>query len=100
MFRFFMSRRYVNFYFLLQNASSKKKPTNMHQLSKEADMTISHTTNVTDQLEREGLILKKRNGRECSIEITESGKQFGEILKSFCDLAEKLNVAKNNGTQN
>lgn len=90
-----MSRRYVNFYFLLEQTAGSKKTINMHQISKDADMTVSHMSNVTDQLEKEGLIVKHRKGRECSLEITEAGKEFGEILRKFNELANKqLNLKK------
>jgi len=91
MFRFFANRRYFKLYFLMQ------KDGNIHQLSREVDMTTSHLSIVTDQLEREGLIIKHRKGRECSIELTEAGKEFGEILRKYDELAtELLNKIKNN----
>ena len=91
MFRFFANRRYFKLYFLMQ------KNGNIHDMSREIDMTISHLSIVTDQLEKEGLIIKHRKGRECSIELTELGKRFGEILREYDELAsEQLNKVKIN----
>lgn len=81
MYRFFMNRRYINLYFLMQ------KKVNIHELSKEVNMTTSHLSIVTDQLEKEGLIIKNRKGREVSIELTDIGKRFGEILRDYNEIA-------------
>lgn len=90
MFRFFANRRYFKLYFLME------KTENIHELSRETDMTTSHLSIVTDQLEREGLIIKHRKGRECSIKLTDLGKEFGEILRKFDELAStQLNKIKN-----
>jgi len=88
MYRFFLSKRYVNLFFTMQ------KEKNIHQLSRKVDMTSAHLSIVTDQLEKEGLIIKNRKGREVSIEITDLGKQFNEILLDFDALANKLKSNK------
>lgn len=80
MYRFICSKRYVNLLFTIG------KSKNLHTLSKDIDMTISHLSNVTDQWEREGLIKKKRVGREVDIEVTKFGKQVMEVLQKFDDL--------------
>jgi molybdenum-dependent DNA-binding transcriptional regulator ModE len=83
MYRFLMSKRYVNLLFLI--GADK----NLHQLSKDADMTYSHLSNVTDQWQKEGIIVKIRKGREIEIKITEFGKKAIEIVREFDDLAKK-----------
>jgi DNA-binding MarR family transcriptional regulator len=76
-----MSKRYANLLFSMQ------KDKNLHQLSREIDMTVSHLTNVTDQWEREGMLLKERKGREIELKITEFGKKVLEVVRRYDELA-------------
>lgn len=72
-----------------------QKKANIHELSREVNMTTSHLSIVIDQLEKEGLIIKHRKGREVSIELTDIGKKFGEILRDYNELASaQLNKIK------
>ena len=59
---------------------------NMHNLSRDVNMTLSHLSNVTDQWEKEGLIKKKRIGREVEIEVTKLGNKISEGLQKLDDL--------------
>jgi len=81
MFRFFGNKRYFSLFFDLDKKHIK-------DLAKKHG-TVSHLSNVTDQLAREGLIAKKINGRETEIELTEDGKEFQKILRIFYNFAEK-----------
>lgn len=78
-----MNKRYVNLLFMIGNDK------NIHELSKEADMTYSHLSNVTDQLQKEGIIIKLRKGREIEIKITDFGKKVIDIVRTFDDLATR-----------
>jgi len=92
MYRFLMSRRYVNLLFMLGS------DRNIHQLSREPkiNMTISHLSNVTDQWKQEGLITKNKSGRETKIKLTEIGKKVIEIVKQYDEIATaQLNKIKN-----
>jgi len=83
MYRFVVSRRYVNLVFSI--GSQRKK--NISQLSKDSGMTTSHLTIVMRQWEKEGLILKIKDGREFDIELTDRGKQWMGYLKKYDTLA-------------
>ena len=86
-----MSKRYV---ILLWNFNKGK---NIHELSKEVNMTTSHLTNVTDQFQREGIIYKKKIGREMSVNLTEKGKELVQLLSKYDDLFnKKLNLETKN----
>lgn len=84
MYRFLMSKRYMNLLFLV-----KRKSFNIHQLSREIDMTTSHLTNVTDQWQREGIIEKVKNGREIELKLTKKGDELFNILKQYDNLSKK-----------
>ena len=89
MYRFICSKRYVRLLF-----SIDKK--NIHQLSKESDMTTSHLSNVMDQWKREGIVTKEKKGRETEIKITDLGKKIIEILRNYDEIATKqLDKIKN-----
>ena len=81
MFRFFGNQRYFKLFF-----SIDKK--NITELSKDHG-TVSHLSNVTDQLVRELLVKKVKKGREIEIQLTEDGKEFKEILRAFDNFAKK-----------
>jgi len=83
MYRFLMSKRYVNLLFMMG------KEKNIRQLSRDPkiNMTISHLSNVTDQWKKEGLINKKKSGRETEITLTEIGKQVVEIVRKYDEIA-------------
>ena len=78
-----MSKRYVNLLFLM----GKKK--NIHQLSREIDMTTSHLSNVTDQWHREGIIVKVKNGREVELELTKKGEEIVTLLRKYDSISKK-----------
>jgi len=82
MYRFIAQRRYVRLMFLINGK-------NIMQLSKKADMTISHLSNVMDQFKREGLIEKEKKGREVEIKITKKGTELIEILRKYDELANR-----------
>jgi predicted transcriptional regulator len=94
-----MNRRYANLLFTLS------KDKNIHQLSREVNMTTSHLSNITDQWQREGLLTKERKGRETEIHITAKGKEVMKLVQKFDDLykdkkpereKENENEGKNN----
>jgi len=93
MFRFFLNQRYVNLFFCI----NKK---NLVELSKKHG-TISHLSNVTDQLVREELIKKEKKGREIEISLTEEGKEWLSILEQANNFAtkqlKKIREVKNEG---
>ena len=91
MFRFFGNQRYFKLFF---NIDKK----NLRELSKDHG-TVSHLSNVTDQLAREGLIEKKRKGREIEIHLTEEGKEFLLILREFDKFAKKQMEKIKNGVK-
>ena len=82
MYRFIAQRRYVRLMFSINGK-------NIHQLSKEVDMTTSHLSNVMDQFAKEGLIEKERKGREVEIKVTEKGQELIEILRKYDELVER-----------
>lgn len=88
MYRFLLSKRYANLLSIIG------KTRNLHSLSKEADMTISHLSNVTDQWEREGIIKKVRVGREVDLETTEKGNKIIELLRKFDEISEEKSKEK------
>lgn len=69
------------------------KPKNIHKLSKEVDMTTSHLSNVTDQWQREKIIIKIRNGREVNLQLTKKGEELVKIVRLYDALAnDELNI--------
>jgi len=64
------------------------KNKNMHQLSKEINMTTSHLSNVTDQWQREGIIVKNLVGRELDINLTDKGKELVELLGKYDSISK------------
>jgi predicted transcriptional regulator len=62
------------------------KHKNLHALSKEADMTTTHLSNVTDQWEREEIVKKTRVGREVDMELTKKGEKVVSLLRQFDNL--------------
>ena len=93
MFRFFGNQRYFKLFFDLNGK-------NLHELSKKHG-TISHLSVVTDQLSREGLIIKERIGREVELKLTPEGEEFKKILISFYEFSKKqLKVADENERKN
>ena len=85
MYRFLMSRRYVKLLFAIDSPKSK----NIRHLAKESGMTNSHLCIVMDQLFREGIVDKIKQGREYDIEFTEAGKELLKIIREYDKLAKK-----------
>lgn len=83
MYRFLMSKRYAD----LLGLMTRNK--NIHQLSKDINMTTSHLSNVTDQWQREGIIIKNRVGREIELGLTDKGKEVLELVKDFDTISKK-----------
>ncbi|MDI6860038.1 MAG: winged helix DNA-binding protein [Methanocellales archaeon] len=50
-------------------------------ISKEADTTYAHTTNVLSEMERYGLISSSQEGRVKYVELTDLGKNIADALK-------------------
>ena len=71
---------------MLLSLTGKNK--NIHQLSREVDMTTSHLTNVTDQFQREFILVKIKRGREVEIELTKKGKILLDLLRKFEELSK------------
>jgi predicted transcriptional regulator len=88
MYRFFLSKRYVEIFFML------KKHKNIKNLCKESGMTTSHLSTVTDQWEKEFLISKTRHGREVDIEITDKGEELCKLFIKFEKLSKQENGIK------
>jgi len=84
MFRFFANQKYFKLYFSIVRCN------NLRTLAKNSGMTIAHLSRVTDQLVKEGLLIKKPVGREVSIEYTEEGKKFNQILYEWTKLHNKV----------
>ena len=82
MYRFICNQRYLKLIFSINGK-------NIHQLSRESNMTTSHLSNVMDQWAREGLVTKEKKGRETDIKITELGKEVIEILRQYEEIAKK-----------
>ena len=78
-----MSKRYAD----LLGLMTRNK--NIHQLSKDINMTTSHLSNVTDQWQREGIIIKNRVGREIELGLTDKGKEVLELVKDFDTISKK-----------
>jgi DNA-binding MarR family transcriptional regulator len=91
MYRFLLNKRYA----ALLTVIGKKK--NLHELSRDVDMTISHLSNVTDQWEKEGMITKKRIGREVDLDLTEKGKNIVDLIQKFEDVSKMEAKEKNEG---
>lgn len=92
MYRFIAQKKYIRLLFSINGK-------NIHQLSKESDMTICHLSNVMDQWKREGLVTKEKKGRETDIKITELGKELSEILRQYDEIATKqINKLKSGKT--
>ena len=51
-------------------------------------MTTSHLTNVTDQFQREFILVKIKRGREVEIELTKKGKILLDLLRKFEELSK------------
>ena len=79
MYRFLAQKRYVHLLFSLN------KNKNLHDLSREPNinMTISHLSNVTDQWKKEGLITKKKSGRETLIKLTKIGEEVVDLINKY-----------------
>ena len=85
MYRFLISQRYERILFVI----GRLEKLNVRSLSKEVNMTTGHLSNVTDQWEREGIINKKRVGRETNLILTEKGKKVITLLQDFDKIATK-----------
>jgi len=100
MFRFLINKRYVDLLFMVGDNK------NIHKLSREPkiNMTISHLSNVTNQWKKEGLIIKRKMGRETEMELTEFGIKFSKVLRELYSLIigqlNKIKQEVNNGTEN
>ena len=88
MYRFVCNQRYVKLLF------SIRENKNIHQLSRESNMTTSHLSNVMDQFKREGIIEKEKKGREVEITLTEKGIELLEILRQYDNLNLKEALEK------
>jgi len=82
MYRFIAQKRYLKLLFAVDGK-------NIHQLSRESDMTTSHLSNVMDQFAKEGIIEKKTKGREVEINLTEKGKELIEVLRTYDEIANR-----------
>ena len=69
-----------------------KSGKNLHKLSQEplVNMTSAHLSNVTDQWVKEGVITKKKIGREIEIGLTETGLVIVEMIKALEEVITKL----------
>jgi predicted transcriptional regulator len=87
-----MSKRYVELFFAI------KKEKTVNGLARKSGMTISHLSTVTDQWVKEGLILKKRKGREADISITKKGEKLWKLLEQYDALTkEETKEGENEG---
>jgi len=80
----FFGKRYSKFIF------SIKPGKNIRDYSKEVDMTTNHLSAVTDYWERLGLIKKVKEGREIELQLTDKGKEWMGIIKSFDEFSNVL----------
>jgi len=56
---------------------------NLHQYGQDANMTISHISNVMDHWSKLGLIQRTKKGREMEILLTDKGKEWAKIIQDF-----------------
>ncbi|MBU2617973.1 MAG: hypothetical protein KKI07_04795 [Euryarchaeota archaeon] len=61
-------------------------------ISKEADTTYAHTTNVLSEMEHYGLISFNQDGRVKYIELTDLGKNIAEALRGLIGTFEGVEV--------
>ena len=63
---------------------------NLHEYSQKANMTISHISNVMDHWVKLGLIKRTKKGREMEISLTESGKEWANIIVQFDEFSRDM----------
>ena len=89
MYRFF-GRRYSK---LILSIKEKK---NLHDYSRDIDMTTQHMTNVIDHWTKLGFIEKVKKGRALELKFTELGIEWKDIINNFEEMAIKLRRKANN----
>lgn len=58
-------------------------------VAKRIDSTFPHTSSILSQLEEQGLIRARAEGRVRYLELTDRGKKIAQALRSLCDLLQK-----------
>ncbi len=58
-------------------------------VAKRIDSTFPHTSGILSQLEGQGLIRSRAEGRVRYLELTDRGKKIAQALRSLCDLLQK-----------
>jgi len=58
-------------------------------IAKRIDSTFPHTSSILSQLEDQGLIRSRAEGRVRYLELTDRGKKIAGALRSLCDLIQK-----------
>ena len=75
---------------------SIKEKKNIHQYSKDIDMTTAHLSNVIDHWSRLGFLEKIKRGRELELKFTELGKTWREFIVKFEELNKQLKEKREN----
>ena len=58
-------------------------------IAKRIDSTFPHTSSILSQLEDQGLIRSRAEGRVRYLELTDRGKKIASALRSLCGLLQK-----------
>jgi predicted transcriptional regulator len=77
--------------FVLIMLSLLKSETNKSKLTKDANLSYSHTLKILDILNDIGIIETMNHGRSDIIRLTEDGTEIAEIVK---EIVEKLTIKR------
>jgi predicted transcriptional regulator len=58
------------------------------KISQKIDSTYSHTINIISELEENGIVETKKEGRKRLVKLTDKGKEYAEILEKLVDMEE------------
>ena len=61
-------------------------------VAKRIDSTFPHTSSILSELEAQGLIKSRPDGRIRYLELTDRGKKVAKVLAEFSDLLQKPNA--------
>jgi DNA-binding MarR family transcriptional regulator len=73
-------------------AVGEMEPAYAALIAKRIDSTFPHTSSILSELEAQGLIKSRPDGRIRYLELTDRGKKVAKVLAEFSDLLQKPNA--------
>jgi predicted transcriptional regulator len=68
---------------------NQKTETYTAKISKETDITYAHTVTILQELEKNGLVIAEKRGRERRVRLTEKGREIAKAVEKMKKLLEK-----------